>query len=310
MTFAVPRTWSLVAWWRSSPPPVLPPAAAAAAATARAAAPTPSSPEWTVGPCTRAPSTRRARRRASRAPTDDAGEALEAAIDRELVRAEAQRLGLVADAAEVERAWPLWARQLGGDAALKAAREGGHERGSAPREPARRRAAQGRPGRALSAGEGRTAAARRFYERRRADLFTTAAAVKLGAIVARNEGIAGNAVKRLRQGRPFEEVSRQFSVDPELKNAGGAIGWIDPRSMPEPLRRAVGRLRVGGDLHDRSPDQVAPGSSGPGAPAATRGAVRQCARDQIQDALTGRRRAAALDKWLATARKDALIERL
>jgi parvulin-like peptidyl-prolyl isomerase len=241
---------------------------------------------------------------------DDAGAALEAAIDRELVRAEAQRLGLAADAAEVERRLAAVGAQLGGDAALKVARERAALSEDQLRESLRagvlRKAVQDARFPQVKAGP---AAARRFYERRRADLFTTAAAVKLGAIVARNEGIAGNAVKRLRAGRPFEEVARQFSVDPELKSAGGAMGWIDPRSMPEPLSRAVARLRVGATSRPvagpggawifrvlaRRPQRVVPFAS---------------ARAQIQDALTGRRRAAALDKWLATARKDALIELL
>jgi len=241
---------------------------------------------------------------------DDAGKALDAAIDRELVRAEAQRLGLTADEAEVESRVAAVGGQLGGDAALKAALEQAALSEAQLRESLRagvlREAVQDARFPHVKAGP---AVARRFYERRRADLFTTAAAVKLGAIVVRNEGIAGNAIKRLRAGRPFEEVARQFSTDPELKSAGGAMGWIDPRSMPEPLSKAVARLRVGEtslpvagpggawifQVLARRPQRVVPFAS---------------ARAQIQDALTGRRRAAALDQWLATARKDALIERL
>jgi parvulin-like peptidyl-prolyl isomerase len=241
---------------------------------------------------------------------DDAGKALDAAIERELVRAEAQRLGLTADEAEVERRLAAVGAQLGGDAALKAALEQAAVSEDQLRESLRagilRKAVQDARFPQVKAGPG---AARRFYERRRADLFTEPAAVKLGAIVVRNEGIAGNAIKRLRAGRPFEEVARQFSVDPELKSAGGVMGRIDPRTMPGPLRKAVARLRVGATSRPvagpggawifrvlaRRPERVVPFAS---------------ARAQIQDALTGRRRAAALDKWLATARKDALIERL
>jgi len=241
---------------------------------------------------------------------DDAGKALDVAIDRELVRAEAERLGLTADEAEVESRLAAVGAQLGGEAALKAALEQAAVSEDQLRESLRagvlRKAVQDARFPQVKAGPG---AARRFYERRRADLFTEPAAVKLGAIVARNEGIAGNAIKRLRAGRPFEEVARQFSVDPELKSAGGAMGWIDPRSMPEPLGKAVARLRVGATSRPvagpggawifrvlaRRPQRVVPFAS---------------ARAQIQEALTGRRRAAALDKWLATTRKDALIERL
>ena len=241
---------------------------------------------------------------------DDAGKALDAAIDRELVRAEAQRLGLAADEAEVTSRVAAVGAQMGGDAALQSALPKADMSAAQLRENLRagvlREAVQDARFPQVKAGPG---AVRGFYERRRADLFTEPAAVKLGAIVVRNEGIAGNAIKRLRQGRPFEEVSRQFSIDPEIKNAGGMLGWIDPRSLPRPLGEAVGRLRVGRisapvagpggawvfEVLARRPERVAPFAG---------------VRAQIEDGLTGRRRAAALDDWLATARKDALVERL
>ena len=144
---------------------------------------------------------------------DDAGKALDAAIDRELVRAEAQRLGLAADEAEVTSRVAAVGAQLGGDAALRSALQKADMSAAQFRENLRagvlREAVQDARFPRVKAGPG---AARLFYERRLADLFTEPAAVKLGAIVVRNEGIAGNAIKRLRQGRPFEEVSRQFSI--------------------------------------------------------------------------------------------------
>jgi parvulin-like peptidyl-prolyl isomerase len=86
---------------------------------------------------------------------------------------------------------------------------------------------------------------RAFYRRHRDDLFTTPAAVDLGAINVRNRGIAGNALKRLRAGRPFSEVARQFNLDRELKDKEGRFGWVDPASLPGPLREGVERLRPG-----------------------------------------------------------------
>jgi parvulin-like peptidyl-prolyl isomerase len=240
----------------------------------------------------------------------DAGEALDVAVDRELVRAEAERLGLAADESEVASRVAAVGAQLGGDAALKSALEKAAMSAAQFRESLRagvlRKAVQDARFPHVKAGPG---AARRFYERRRADLFTEPAAVKLGAIVVRNDGIAGNAIKRLRQGRPFEEVSRQFSIDPEIKDAGGMLGSLDPRSLPGPLGQAVGRLRVG---------QISAPVAGPGgtwvfkvfARRSQRVAPFASVRAQIEHGLTGRRRSAALDKWLATARKDALIERL
>jgi parvulin-like peptidyl-prolyl isomerase len=241
---------------------------------------------------------------------DDAGKAFDAAIERELVSAEAERLRLAADEAEVESRVAAVGAQLGGDAALQAALQKADMSVAQFRENVRagvlREAVQDARFPQVTAGPG---AARRFYERRRADLFTRPAAVKLGAIVVRNEGIAGNAIKRLRQGRPFEEVSRQFSIDPQVKDAGGMLGWLDPRSLPGPLGTAVARLAVGQlsapvvgpggtwvfKVLARRPERVAPFAE---------------VRAQIEDGLSGRKRAAALDAWLATARKDALIERL
>jgi parvulin-like peptidyl-prolyl isomerase len=241
---------------------------------------------------------------------DDAGKALDAAIDRELVRAEAERLGLAADEAEVASRVAAVGAQLGGDAALKSALQKAAMSESQFRESLRagvlREAVQDARFPHVKAAPG---AARRFYGRRRADLFTESAAVRLGAIVVRNEGIAGSAIKRLRQGRPFEEVSRQFSIDPEIKDAGGMLGWVDPRSLPGPLGIAVGRLSVG---------QISAPVAGPGGTWIFRVLARRpervapfaSVRAQIEDGLNGRRRSAALDTWLATARKDALIERL
>jgi parvulin-like peptidyl-prolyl isomerase len=241
---------------------------------------------------------------------DDAGKALDVAIDRELVRAEAERLGLAADEAEVESRVAAVGAQLGGDAALKSALQKAAMSAAQFRENLRagvlRDAVKDARFPDVKAGPG---AARRFYERRRVDLFTEPAAVKLAEIVVRNAGIAGNAIKRLRQGRPFEEVSRQFSTDPQIKDAGGMLGWVDPRSLPGPLGKAVARLRVG---------QISAPVAGPGGTWIFRLLARRPGRvvpfagvsSQIQDALTGRQRSAALDKWLATARKDALVERL
>ncbi len=241
---------------------------------------------------------------------DTSGKALDAAIDRDLVRAEAERLGLGVDEAEVESRVAAVSAQLGGDAALKAALEQAAMSHAQLRESLRagvlRAAVQDARFSHVKAGPG---SARRFYERRRADLFMEPAAVRLGEIVARNEGIAGNAIKRLRRGRPFAEVARQFSIDPELKAAGGMLGWVAAGSLPEPLSKAVGRLTVG---------QISPPVAGPGGTYVFKLLARRPeralpfsqVRAQIQEALTGRKRSAALEKWLASVRKDALIERL
>jgi peptidyl-prolyl cis-trans isomerase C len=242
--------------------------------------------------------------------TDDgAKRALRSAIDGALVSAEGERLGLKADAAEVDRRLAAVRDQLGGQAALEAALE----KTRMSLDQLRRSLAQGLvreavqdarfPHVAADAG-----AVRAFYRRNREKLFTSPESVKLDAFVARNEGIAGNAVKRLEQGRPFAEVAHQFSTDPELKASGGAMGWMQTTALPAPLRRAVAGLR---------PGQTSPPTAGPGGvwvmKLLARRPVKVVAlaevRDQIQKGLDGEKRSAALAEWLVQARKDARIER-
>lgn len=241
--------------------------------------------------------------------TDDAAAALEEAIKRDLVAAEAERLGVsVTDASLDEREAAL-VEEYGGGEALEAAL-----------------AAAGMTGDQFRAGleasvlvqalgatrypdlESSVADARRYYESRRDDLFTEPSAVDLGAIFVRNEGIAGNAAERLAAGRPFEEVSRQFSIDPQLKDSGGRLGWIDPRSLSGDLGERVADLRPGQvsepvtgsggvwifKVYDRRPAKVARFEE---------------VRDDLIAELTSRKRSRALARWLEEALERAEIER-
>jgi parvulin-like peptidyl-prolyl isomerase len=237
-----------------------------------------------------------------------ADEALDRAVERDLLRREAERLGVTADADAVRQRLDAVAEQLGGDAALESAlRAAGMTRPQLQQglESAELFEAVGRvkfPERRADAAD-----ARRFY-RRDLDDFTTPAAVDLGAIFVRNEGIAGNALARLESGRPFEEVSRQFSIDPELKDQQGRLGWIDPRSLPGDLGAAVAELREGEvsppvaggggvwvfKVFERRPERVTPFGD---------------VRDEILRQLTARRRAQALDAWLDEAREKASVKR-
>lgn len=241
---------------------------------------------------------------------DSAVSGLEAAIDGALVEAEAERLGVSADEAEVERRIAAVRDQMGGEQALAAALE----QTGMTREQFRLSITQGIVREAVQDArfpglEAGAAAVRAFYDENRDKLFSSAEAWSLGALVVRNEGIAGNAVKRLEQGRPFDEVARQFSIDPELKASEGRMGWVAPSSLPSPLREAVARL---------DPGEVTPPTRGPGgvwvlkllgrrpSEVAPFGEVRA----QIQKGLDGERRSAALARWLERAREDAEIERL
>lgn len=241
---------------------------------------------------------------------DDAAAALDQVIDRELLRREAAHLDVTVTAAAVDEREAAVAEQLGGEEALAAALEQAGMTGDQFR-------------RSLEAAElleavrdarypdvvASVADARRYYVRHRADLFTRAAAVDLGAIFVRNAGIAGNALERLRQGRPFEEVSRQFSIDPELKDSGGRLGWIDPRSLPGPLGAAVTKLRRGAvskpiegaggvwvfKVFRRRPEKVT---------------AFAAIRDELVAQLSVRARGRALRDWLERAREAAEITRL
>lgn len=241
---------------------------------------------------------------------DSAAAGLEAAIDGALVEAEAERLGVSAAPAEVDRRLAAVRDEMGGEDAFAAALEQtGMTRGQFRASLAHgvvREAVQDARFPAVKAGAG---AVRAFYDENRAELFSTPEAWSLGAFVVRNEGIAGNAVERLEQGRPFEEVARQFSIDPELKAGGGAMGWVDPSSLPEPLRKAVAKL---------GEDEVTPPTAGPGGVWVLKLLDRRPAgvvpfsevRATIQDGLDGELRSDALARWLERAREDADVEHL
>jgi parvulin-like peptidyl-prolyl isomerase len=177
--------------------------------------------------------------------TDEAG-ALDQAIRRELVRREAARLGVSVDEDALAERETQVVDELGGESALGETLKSASMTRSQLRESleadllAQTLAETKYPEARATPSE-----ARAFYRRHRDDLFTTPAAVDLGAINVRNRGIAGNALKRLRAGRPFSEVARQFNLDRELKDKEGRFGWVDPASLPGPLREGVERLRLG-----------------------------------------------------------------
>jgi peptidyl-prolyl cis-trans isomerase C len=235
--------------------------------------------------------------------------ALNEAIDRELVRREAARLGAVADAALVRTRVNDVTAQLGGAEALKTslgrAAMTADQLHQSITDGALREAVQDAAFTQLVA-DGK--AARAYYVRHRKATFTRAAAVHLGAIAVRTEMVAQNALGRLRQGRPFAEVAHQFSIDPESRDAGGDLGLLLMSSLPGPLRKAAATanlgvltkpVRVGGtwyvlDVLARRPQQAIPYAK---------------VRAAILKELTREKRSKAFKAWLATARKDAVVER-
>ena len=151
------------------------------------------------------------------------------------------------------------------------------------------------------------AAARDYYDSHRTSFRQTASA-HLWTIQVAAERIAETALGRLRDGRPFAEVARQFTTDPESKAAGGDMGVVALSSLPAPLRKAVEATRGG---------KVSAPVQGPGgwylvkATERTSGGVQPFSdvRQAILSELTRRKRFAALDAWLDAARDKAAVTR-
>jgi len=239
--------------------------------------------------------------------SDAMAAALNEAIDRELVRQEAERLGVDGDAAKVRARSTNLADQMGGAAALKSALAKASMTEAQLRQSLEdgvlRQSLQDAKFAPLVAPE---ESQRAYYHRHRDDLFTQAGAVHLGAITVPAEKIAENAISRLVSGHPFVEVARQFSTDLEAKANGGDLGWVLESSLPAPLRKAAAAL---------SKDAVSKPVAAFGRWYVLKLEGRRAARvipyakvrGRIQQELTRVKRAKALAAWLAAARRDATV---
>jgi len=240
---------------------------------------------------------------------DTEARAQEEAVRREFVRREAERLEVAVDADEVAARRAQLVSQLGGEEALTAALARvpitDAQLRSGLRDGVLREAVQDAKYGSLAATDGQ---ARAYYDKHRAS-FRREASAHLEMIQVRAERIGETALRRLDEGRPFDEVARQFSTDPESKAAGGDVGTVSLASLPEVLRRAVLAAR---------PGEVTGPVEGPGgwylirvselqrAGVAAFAAVR---RDIVEE-LTRSRRYTALEAWLDAAREKASVERL
>jgi len=242
--------------------------------------------------------------------TLERSQALDQAVRRVLVGRAAARAGVAVDAAAVQAGLSAIIERRGGEAALTAALK----TAGLTREQLKAAVAAGLleggladakfPG--VRAGD---AAARSFYRRNVAVLFTTAAEVRLGKITMPGESIAEKVAARLAAGAPFGPTARRFSMDPETRFEGGLLGWVAVVTLPAEVRAALSGLRAGDvtepvrsagrwqlfKLFARRPAVVTP--------------FAQTAAP-IRRELTRRRRAAALDDWLARTRERATIEML
>lgn len=238
--------------------------------------------------------------------TLSAAQALQQAIDRELIRQEATRLGVAASPSEVAAATAALTSQLGGagalDAALKGAGMTAAQLHLSLTDGVLSEAVQNAKFPGLAAG---AAAVRAYYNQHRATTFAVPASVNLSVIVVASKGIAENALTRLRQGHSFTEVAMQFSIDVASRGDGGNMGRILFSSLPPALATAVKHLKSG-----VSPPVAALGrwyllkASG-----LQLAGVRPFAsvRVALQAELTRQKRAKALVAWLGTARKAAVI---
>jgi parvulin-like peptidyl-prolyl isomerase len=233
--------------------------------------------------------------------------AVKEAIARELVRQEAERLGVVADPAKVRARRKTMAAQVGGEAGLVAALK----RVPMTEVQLQRDLEDGVLREALQDAKypGRTAtrkAARAYYERHLRQSFVRPASIRLGAIRVPAEPIAESALARLRSGRPFHEVARQFTTDLEAKANGGDLGWVLASSLPTPLRKVAAAMKTG---------DVSKPFAGPGGWYVLKVLGKHPARvtpfaaveRRLIEELTLLERSKALDAWLVSARSKATV---
>ena len=234
-------------------------------------------------------------------------QALDGAIDEELLRQEARRLGVTLPASVVESRVRTLERQVGGAAALDEALKGvgltrpqlGERLGIVAL--GERVAAARSPNLSVTRREAEA------YYREHLFVFTRPAAVKLGEIKVRTEQMAQGAIKSVRDGRSFFETAKTFNRDPELKRVGGQLGWVSADTLPTPIAKAVAKLRPGQvsepvpsfggydvlKLYARRPARTTPFAE---------------VASEVRQAALSQRRAAALRRWLDRARAEADIE--
>lgn len=235
-------------------------------------------------------------------------EAEEEAVRRELLREEAERLGVVVDPAVVEARLKSMVDQAGGEDALAVALQ----RVAITEAQLKRGLEDGVRYEVLQNakfGELRATSeqAMAYYDAHRAS-FRQVASLHLFSIRVAAERIAESALQRLREGRPFEEVARQFSTDPEAKAKGGDMGRVALASLPEPLREAVDATE---------PGEVSKPVQGPGGWFLLKATDRKQAgvtpyaeaEQELLGELTRRKRFRAVESWLDEAYDGATVTR-
>ena len=235
-------------------------------------------------------------------------QALDEAVRRVLIRRAAARIGVTVDAAAVQAGLSALSVRSGGEAALDSAlKTAGLTRDQLKAALAAGLLESGLADAKFPGVRAGSAAARSFYRRNADALFRSAAEVRLGKITMPGELIADKVAARLAAGAPFGATARRFSMDPQTRAQGGYLGWVSVLTLPPEVRSALAGLRAGDiaepvrssgrwqlfKLFGRRPARLTPfvEVAGP-----------------IRRELTRRRRATALDDWLARARERATVE--
>jgi parvulin-like peptidyl-prolyl isomerase len=98
--------------------------------------------------------------------------------------------------------------------------------------------------------------AQRYYDANAREL-VIGEEVRLSLIVVKDEAAAEEVLAALRKGESFRALARQRSLGIRAAQ-GGDTGWVDTRTLPEPLRKPVQLLKpgdVGGPLQ-KGPGEV------------------------------------------------------
>jgi foldase protein PrsA len=230
------------------------------------------------------------------------------AVRRELLRREAERLGVKADPAEVESRRAAMVGQAGGEKALaqalKSARMTEDQLRRGLEDGVLHDAVQDAKFQDVSAT---VADARAYYDSHRA-AFRREGSAHLYAIRVAAEPIAKSAMQRLREGRPFAEVARQFTTDAEAKADGGDMGVVALSSLPASFTDALKGVKSG---------EVVGPVQGPGGWYVLKATDLKEARiapfsqvrgDLVKE-LTRRERFRALEKWLDAERGRTSVTR-
>lgn len=232
-------------------------------------------------------------------------QALEATVRTHLLRNEAARLGITVADSQVEARLAQVAASLGGTAALQQSLLAvGLTLADYRLELRDGLISEQLGARKFPAAVPSSAQILAFYKAHLGQL-TTPAAVRLAEIVVKTQGLGQAVVNRLRQGYPFAEVARAYSMDPE-SDSGGVIGWVTTSSLPPTLSRALAKARKGVIVGPVSAVGGWHVLKLLGRRAASVHSLAQ-ARPAIVAQLTSQRRAALLEAWLVKARAAAHV---